>query len=423
MVWPYGRYNADTIRLAQKNKMAYTITLDEQGNSVHDLSTVGRYYYVRSRNLSDFVADIRAIRKPKSPNLLRSIRVDMDYIYDPDPTQREKNLSVLLERIKKYNINTVFLQAYADPEAKGYAKELYFPNRHLPIKCDLFSRVAWQLFTRGGVTVYAWMPLTAFDFKDDNLMVKGIDPNTKKITDSPNQYKRASVFSEPAKQKIREIYEDLATHAAIGGIAFHDDGVLTDFEDASTAGVSAQIKAGFPASIIDIRQDKQLFQRWTRWKSKAVIDFSAELIQIIKKYHPKIETTRSIFALPVLQPESEEWFAQNMNDFLQAYDFVSVMAMPYMEGHDDDPDEWFKKLIEAVKTYPNGLNKTLFELQSIDWKDNNKPIDSEILLEQMRLLSSKGVRNFGYYPDDFVKNHPNIDIIKEGISVQRNPFN
>ena len=116
MVWPYGRYNADTIRLAQKNKMAYTITLDEQGNSVHDLSTVGRYYYVRSRNLSDFVADIRAIRKPKSPNLLRSIRVDMDYIYDPDPTQREKNLSVLLERIKKYNINTVFLQAYADPD-------------------------------------------------------------------------------------------------------------------------------------------------------------------------------------------------------------------------------------------------------------------------------------------------------------------
>ena len=422
MVWPYGRYNATTIRLAQNNKMPYTITLDEQINSADDLSKIGRYYYVRSRKLADFVADIRAMRQPKTADLLRSIRVDMDYIYDPNPVQREKNLSVLLDRIKKYNINTVFLQAYADHDAKGYAKELYFPNRHLPVKCDLFDRVAWQLFTRGGVTVYAWMPLTAFDFRDDTLMVKSIDPNTKKITYSPNQYKRASVFSEPAKQKIREIYEDLATHTAIGGIAFHDDGVLTDFEDASAAGIAAQLKAGFPASIMDIRQDKQLFQKWTRWKSKVLIDFSAELIQIVKKYSPKIKTTRNIFALPVLQPESEEWFAQNMNDFLQTYDFVAVMAMPYMEGHGDAPEEWLQKLVEKVKMYPNGLNKTLFELQSIDWKNNNKPIDSEVLLEQMRLLSSKGVRSFGYYPDDFVKNHPDIDILKEGISVQKEPF-
>lgn len=423
MVWPYGRHNATTIRLAKKNKMPYTITLDEKITSAHDLSKIGRYYYLRARNLSDFVEDIRAMRKPKPLNMFRSIRVDMDYIYDSDPVQCEKNLGVLLDRIKKYNINTVFLQAYVDTDAKGYAKELYFSNRHLPVKADLFNRVAWQLLTRSGVTVYAWMPLTAFDFKDDTLMVKSIDPNTKKITESPNQYKRASVFSDPAKQKIREIYEDLATHSAIDGIAFHDDGVLTDFEDASSAGIAAQIKAGFPASIIDIRQDKQLFQKWTRWKSKALIDFSVELIQIIKKYHPKIKTTRNIFALPVLQPESEEWFAQNMDDFLQAYDFVAVMAMPYMEGHGDDPDQWLTKLIEKVKTHPNGLNKTLFELQSVDWKDNNKPIDSKILLEQMRLLSSKGVRSFGYYPDDFIKNHPDIDIIKEGISVQRILFN
>lgn len=422
MVWPYGRYNADTIRLAKKNNMPYTITLDEQINSVHDLSTIGRYYYIRSRNLSDFVADIRAMRKPASPNLIRSIRIDMDYIYDPDPVQREKNLSTLLDRIRKYNINTVFLQAFSDPEAKGYAKELYFPNRHLPMKCDLLSRVAWQLFTRGGVNVYAWIPLTSFDFGDEKLMIKSIDPKTKKTTNNTHQYKRASVFSDAVKQKIREIFEDLATHVSIDGIAFHDDGVLTDFEDASAAGIAAQVKAGFPASIMDIRRDKQLFQRWTRWKSKALIDFSAELIQIVKKYQPKIKTNRNIFALPILQSESEEWFAQNMNDFLQTYDYVALMAMPYMEGHRDDPDSWLKQLIDKVKTYSNGLNKTVFELQSVDWGDDNKQIDSKTLLQQMRLLSSKGVRNFGYYPDDFVKNHPEVEIIKEGISVQSDPF-
>lgn len=421
MVWPYGRYNEDTLRLARKNGMPVTITLDEPVNDLNNLSRIGRYYYLRNRSLADFVADIRKMRKPKRP-IIRSIRVDMDYIYDPDPIQCEKNLGTLIERIYKYKINTVFLQAFSDTGAKGYARELYFPNRHLPMKADLMNRVAWQLSTRAGVIVYAWMPLTAFDFHDDRLLVKRIDPQTGQTRTDPDQYKRVSIFCEEAKQKIREIYEDLGIHVPIGGIAFHDDGVLTDYEDASPAGIAAQVKAGFPGSIPEIQQDKPIFHQWTRWKSKALINFSHELIQIVKKFHPTIKTNRNIFALPVLQPASEEWFAQNMDDFLQAYDHVALMAMPYMEKHADDADTWLVSLVEKVKQYPHGLDKTLFELQSVRWDQANKPVDSETLLQQMRLLSSKGVRSMGYYPDDFFKNHPDINIVKEGISMQDEPF-
>jgi biofilm PGA synthesis lipoprotein PgaB len=68
------------------------------------------------------------------------------------------------------------------------------------------------------------------------------------------------------------------------------------------------------------------------------------------------------------------------------------------------------------------LKKTLFELQTVDWADHNAPIDSRIILEQMRDLSAKGVLHFSLYPDDIFKNHPEINIIKEGISLQRYPY-
>ncbi len=47
---------------------------------------------------------------------------------------------------------------------------------------------------------------------------------------------------------------------------------------------------------------------------------------------PQIKTARNMFALPILEPESEAWFAQNLDDFLAAYDWTVPMAMPLMES-------------------------------------------------------------------------------------------
>jgi len=69
-------------------------------------------------------------------------------------------------------------------------------------------------------------------------------------------------------------------------------------------------------------------QAWTRFKSRALTDLTLELAQRVKKQHgPQIVTVRNMYALPALKPESEEWFAQNLDDFLQAYDWTAVMAM------------------------------------------------------------------------------------------------
>lgn len=43
------------------------------------------------------------------------MHIDLDYIYDPDPQQQERNLGHLLDRINAMGVNTVYLQAFSDP--------------------------------------------------------------------------------------------------------------------------------------------------------------------------------------------------------------------------------------------------------------------------------------------------------------------
>ena len=35
----------------------------------------------------------------------------------------------------------------------------------------------------------------------------------------------------------------------------------------------------------------------------------------------------------------------------------------------------------------------------------------------MRWLQSQGVRNLGYYPDDFILGHPEFDELRRGLSL------
>jgi biofilm PGA synthesis lipoprotein PgaB len=47
------------------------------------------------------------------------------------------------------------------------------------------------------------------------------------------------------------------------------------------------------------------------------------------------------------------------------------MAMPYMEQV-DNADQFYKDMIDRVKKYPNGIKKTVFELQATNWRNNKR---------------------------------------------------
>lgn len=425
-VWPYGEASGDALRIVQAKGYSMVLTLDSGLGKVNDLSNVPRVLVSNDPQLQNFA---RISMVMENNTVMRVAHVDLDYVYDPDPEQMERNLDHLIQRIADMRITTVFLQAFADPEGDGLVKSVYFPNRHLPMRANLFNRAAWQLRSRAMVDVYAWMPVLSFNLDDSLARVTKWDPKQHAAAVDPGQYHRLSPFDPAARQQIIDLYEDLARHAIFAGILFHDDALLSDFEDASPPALAAYRAAGLPGSIEALRADPDTLQRWTRFKSRYLVDFTKVLADHVRAIRgPQIKTARNIYAQPVLHPESETWFAQNLDDFLEAYDWTAPMAMPWMENvPHDGADAWLDSLVDAVASRPGALNKTVFEVQGRDWRPSRNNgdsghVDSAVMAHWMKRLQLRGARSFGYYPDDFTQNQPRLDVIRPAISNAWYPF-
>jgi biofilm PGA synthesis lipoprotein PgaB len=420
-VWPYGAEGGSTLRIAGEHGYQLALTLEDGAGRLGRLMSTPRLLLSSDPALKPFANSVVGM---EANPFMRVAHVDLDYVYDPDPAQTDRNLGELVQRILDMQINTVFLQAYADPEGDGLVKSVYFPNRWLPMRADLFNRAAWQLHNRANVMVYAWMPVLAFDLDPSLPRVTRWDPEAAGAPQAdPDQYRRLSPFDATVRARIGDLYEDLARYAIFDGLLFHDDALLSDFEDASPAALAAYRTAGLPGSIAELRADPDTLQRWTRFKSRALIDFTASLTQRVRAVRgPQIKTARNIYAQPVLNPESETWFAQNLDDFLGAYDWTAPMAMPLMENVPKDKENaWLDAMVDAVARRPGALGKTVFELQSRDWRagpgqPDGAPVDTAVLAGWMQRLQRRGAPSFGYYPDDFSQDQPRLQGIRPAIS-------
>ncbi|RYF81683.1 MAG: poly-beta-1,6-N-acetyl-D-glucosamine N-deacetylase PgaB [Comamonadaceae bacterium] len=416
MVWPYGAYHAAALGAASRAGMAITFTLDD-GPNTRDVPLGAVARSLPSYQLSSPEYQ-RLLRQPASGEVRptnRIMHIDLDYVYDPDPAQQERNLSMLVERVAGVAPRAVFLQAYADPDGDGVADALYFPNRHLPVRADLFGRAAWQIYTRAGAKVYAWMPVMAFRLPQGHPLadrvVRAQDP-----TAAQGRYHRLSPFDAQVRALVGDLYEDLGRHAQFQGLLFHDDAMLGDDEDVSPAALDAYRGWQLPADVAAIRADPALMQRWTQAKTRHLIDFTQALAARTRAWRPKLEIARNLYARPVLDPSAEAWFAQNYEASLAAYDYVALMAMPQMEEA-ADAQAWLTQLARCVAATPGGPDRTLFELQARDWRTGDAVPDAE-LARQWQLLLRLGMRHLGYYPDDFHHDQPSLAVLRRHMSIR-----
>jgi biofilm PGA synthesis lipoprotein PgaB len=423
-VWPYGAASGEALDIIRRHGYQMALTLDDGlGTTDHPMS-LPRMLVTDSPDMAEFARSVLGV-EPRAN--VRVAQVDLDYVYDPDPAQMDRNLGALVQRIADLQINTVFLQAFADPRGDGLARAVYFPNRRLPMRADLLNRAVWQLQTRAHVKVYAWMPVLSFDLSPAIARVSRWNPGDGSAApySAPGHYQRLSPFDPQARAAIADLYEDMAAAAPIDGILFHDDALLGDYEDASPPALAAYRRAGLPGSIQALRADPATLRRWTRFKSQALIDFTSQLASRVRAIRgPQVRTARNLYAGPVLDPASESWYAQNLDDFLQAYDWTVLMAMPLMERVPaSGSDAWLDRLASAVGSRPGALSRTVFELQARDWNLPGSPmVDGRELAGWMRHLQRLGIENFGYYPDDFIQNRPALRIIRPAISKAWYPY-
>ena len=412
MVWPYGEYNSIALQAAKQYGISLTMGLNDGMNTLADFGVMKRMLITDDPDGKRFGEIVTRQRKDLS---LRVAHVDMDYIYDKDDEQTDRNLKALVERIKASGANTVYLQAFSDPDGDGNADALYFPNRHLPVRKDMFSHVALQLRSKANVKVYAWLPIMAY--KADvplKWYVKEWRDGGPQL--SRHVYTRLSPFNPEARQFIGDIYEDLAKHCDFNGLLFHDDGILSDFEDVSPPAMEVTHEVwGLPAEFDIIHASSELRMKWAQHKTEYIGQFTDYLTDRVRFYRPYIKTARNFYALPLLKPYSEEWYAQSLPAFLKHYDYTAIEAMPFMEEA-ENTQKWLTELVKKTAEYPNGLDKMVFELQTVDWK-KQQDIPMAVFTEQFNLLKKLGAKHIGYYPDNVHHDHPKLEQLKQFFPV------
>ncbi len=347
-------------------------------------------------------------QKPSTPERMRIMHIDLDYVYDVNQAQQEQNIRALIERIRHIEANMIFLQAFADPDANGSADAVYFKNRYIPMRSDLFQRVLHEIRQQTQVkTVYAWLPLIAWEFPKQYPLQYVKSQSEKK------GYIRISPFDPRNQQYTAEIFLDFIQQNKVDGILYHDDITLNDFEDNSAAALQTYKTWGFDRQLIGQPKHAQQLE-FSRYKTAYLDQFAEGISQILKQQQPDLHFARNMYAEAVLNPNSEKWFSQSNASTYQHYDYNAIMAMPYMEKADDHR-QFYLNLIERAKKYDPNLNRTIFELQVTDW-NHQKPISNQELTDTIRLLEQHGVQHIGYYPDDFVQNHPDAQQIKKAFA-------
>ena len=405
MVWPYGQFNDIAVQIARQAGMPHYFSLGEKIiNKVGD-KHIGRLLLNAETDLNTVKNYLDGIDESKQ--IQRVLHVDLDYVYDADKAQQAKNLDKLIDRIYRYGVTTVYLQAFSDPDGDGVADALYFPNKYLPVRDDIFGRIAWQLQTRAGVQVYAWMPVLAFDLRKS---VKEAEYVIDSRTGKPltKAYLRLSPYNKQNVEIIKSIYNDLSFYAKFNGILFHDDVFLTDFEGAE----------GNHAEGMVSPQAKQ--------KTQDLIQLTHQLTDALKPYFLRgsysLKTARNLYASVITNPNAEEWLAQNLKTLTDNYDTTAIMAMPYMENEQaisqKEAYQWFTSLIENVKAQAP-LEKVLFEFQAVNWR-TQKPIPESELIDWMTLLQKNHIYSYGYYPDNFLTNQPDMNKMRPYFSVNTN---
>ncbi len=389
-VWPYGAANG--IARDELKKLGYDtfFTLENGLASVDNVEAIPRVLINNNPSLESFAYQIIGVQE-NAPQ--RSIYVNIDNLYSADKKVFEKNLDGLIQNVKDMKISTVFLQAYVTPGGNEPVKEVYFPNRWLPVRADVFNRIAWQLQTRAGVTVFAAMPMVNWDF------------NATKQPASVVQYESASLNNVALKnnvadptgirdwQKIHEIYKDLASFNVFRGVLFMDEAC------------------------------RDACNTMTDQKYVELTQSLANTVKATRGY--AVKTARQLVAEPAFKPSPDTALTAKLTAFQDLYDLTVLVVNPYTSAlHKNQRDPWLQLMSTKVASYPNGREKLLVQLDMPHDKHAGDNLSAVYeITNWMEIMQLNGVRNYGYNPGGAVIDERQVQIIAPNFSTNWYPEN
>ncbi len=417
LVWSHGARNAPAAAEAERLGFVLQLGLHAQPH-ITDTETLERVPVLHNPAVGSFISLV----KPGPPPIaqVRAVSVPMDAIDAPTNQELDRNIIRLAQRLRTLGANTVILKACADSDGDGNVEAAYFPTTQLPVLHDALDHVVARLQS-ARFRVWLKLPVLSFDRpatpRNDTMRV--MEARTAGVRPSFALQQRYSPFHPDVITWVTQLYRDMAEHVRCDGIVFGEDAYLTDSEDYNSAAqkvFAARLGTATPGTgSLSSEQE----QAWVRIKTETLNRLTTRLGKQVKRYRPRCQLARAIFAPLLHYPKSEQWFAQNYADAVELYDHVLLMA--YVEMEDiHRPDAWLAKLVGLADAKVNGLEKTIFKLQAVDGK-KNKPIRASSLRGRLRHLARSGALHLAYGPDAPLVDTPAVDAMKEVLAESTRP--
>ena len=338
LIWPFGSFTADSVRIAQELGFSITMGLSEGHNQLTATSALKRVLIPDRASLNDLVW---ALQRIDQPDPLRAVFVRLDDIYDPDSGQQERKLGEMLDRINQLHINTVLMLSLADPDRKGMYHETYFPNDELRMRADLLNRAAWQLRTRTQAKAYAWVPVSG--------LTKAVDVNN--------------------------LYSALAKHVDISGVVI-DLGAIPAPRPTATA--------------------------------------IATLIKRMKQHRPEL-TSIIMTDTAISDHLINDTLPEEVRNILSVAD-MSLLSVPSQWQQDATLDKFSARLA----TLPLGRSRSMVALPPRKGYTHTL-ITPELAVSGARSLMARGIKNFAFADESFVRRDEALSAAKHSMSLARRP--
>ncbi|WP_414502030.1 poly-beta-1,6-N-acetyl-D-glucosamine N-deacetylase PgaB [Zymobacter sp. IVIA_5232.4 C2] len=359
-VWPYGAASGIALDVARQHHYRAAMTLEDGLLDVHNLMNVPRMLVANDPDIDGFVAN--AVQLQEHPPI-RSVRVDLDAIYDPDPAQMEENVGRVVQRLSEVQPTVIIVKGFVSPAHPGEpVRETYFPNHVLPMKADLFNRTVHQIHSRllFDPRVYAWIPTLAAE-QGASVPLCSTSPY------------RASPFSPVVQRQLRTLYRDMAASVpTLEGVMFDEDA-----SDAVCGGES-------PARL-----------------TQAQDDLSVQLSDEVRAVRGQ-----DVKTLQVVVSGGHETARQAVARTLTHHDHALVRLSPGARQGAGNvvTHAQAQALLKTVSELPNGMARTLFEVER--QTPTGKVIADERVGKWLVWLANRSVIHLGYAPDDAQANRP-----------------
>jgi biofilm PGA synthesis lipoprotein PgaB len=367
LVWPYGEHNRLARDLASQAGFSFTLALGWREALPADfaLRCLPRIQVWRTMDFSSRDGWIRAPRAA-----WRAVRIDLDRLYDADPTTFRNRLDATVARARALGATHAILQGCPDPDGNGMIRQTYFMNHQIPVKADVWSMVAAKL-AQARIRTWIRAPSMNLSWAWDRHPEWRIPLQPRGSDERMPRYFRLAPDLPEARRAAMDFYTDIAVYLPIQGVVFDDDVFMT----------GAESPAGTPSSD-------------PAAKAAAMRGYLEEIETTVRAWRPGCLFARTVAPAVVERAGLHPDYAQDLDAIMREEDLVVVDAGTNGAAIGSLAAEAVRRWRAAS---PSGVPPVMIVLDALDETTGRWSTAAE-LIDAARRARQAGIAHLGLGP-------------------------